>query len=99
MMLRATNTGMTAIIDADGSVRGTLPAFTRGALVGEVRAYTGSTPYVRWGNWPAVTLSLVLLAFAWLSRVIGLHAGTPTARISPACLTKIFAFANISRRS
>ena len=64
MMLRATNTGMTAIIDADGSVRGTLPAFTRGALVGEVRAYTGSTPYVRWGNWPAVTLSLVLLAFA-----------------------------------
>ena len=65
MMLRATNTGMTAIIDADGSVRGTLPAFTRGALVGEVRAYTGSTPYVRWGNWPAVTLSLILLAFAW----------------------------------
>ena len=64
MMLRATNTGMTAIIDADGSVRDALPAFTRGALVGEVRAYTGSTPYVRWGNWPAVTLSLALLAFA-----------------------------------
>ena len=64
MMLRATNTGMTAIIDADGSVRDALEPFTRGALAGEVRAYTGSTPYVRWGNWPAVMASLALLAFA-----------------------------------
>ena len=64
MMLRATNTGVTAIIGADGSVRGALPPFTRAALTGEVRAYTGSTPYVRWGNWPAVTISIILLAFA-----------------------------------
>lgn len=41
-----------------------LAPFTRGALVGEVRAYTGSTPYVRWGNGPAVMASLALLAFA-----------------------------------
>ena len=36
----------------------------RAALTGEVRAYAGSTPYVRWGNWPVVTVSLLLLAFA-----------------------------------
>ena len=64
MMLRATNTGMTAIIGADGIVQAALPPFTRAALTGEVRAYAGSTPYVRWGNWPAVTVSLLLLAFA-----------------------------------
>ena len=63
MMLRATNTGMTAIVDVDGTVRDALTPFTRGALVGEVRAYSGSTPYVRWGNWPVVMASLALLAF------------------------------------
>ena len=64
MMLRATNTGMTAIIDADSSVRGVLPSYTRAALTGEVHAYTGSTPYVRWGNWPTIIICLILLSFA-----------------------------------
>ena len=64
MMLRSTNTGMTAIIDADGGVRATLEPFTRAALLGEVRAHVGSTPYVRWGNWPAVIVSLLATAFA-----------------------------------
>ncbi|WP_374691831.1 apolipoprotein N-acyltransferase [Accumulibacter sp.] len=62
MMLRATNTGMTAIVDVDGSVRAVLPPFTRGALRGEVRGHTGATPYVRWGNWPVVVLALLLVA-------------------------------------
>ncbi|MDA0191094.1 MAG: apolipoprotein N-acyltransferase, partial [Proteobacteria bacterium] len=61
VMLRATNTGMTAIVDVDGRVRSALPPFTRGALTGEVRAHVGSTPYVRWGNVPAV-LGAFLLA-------------------------------------
>jgi apolipoprotein N-acyltransferase len=60
MMLRATNTGMTAIVDVDGRVRSTLPPFTRGALVDEVQGYSGSTPFVRFGNWPAITLSALL---------------------------------------
>lgn len=64
MMLRATNTGMTAIVGADGNVRAALPPFTRAALTGDVQAYAGSTPYVLWGNWPAVIVSLLLLAFA-----------------------------------
>jgi hypothetical protein len=44
MMLRATNTGMTAIVDVDGRVLSVLPPFTRGALVGEVRGHTGAMP-------------------------------------------------------
>jgi apolipoprotein N-acyltransferase len=54
MMLRATNTGMTAIVDVDGRVLSVLPAFTRGALVGEVRGHSGATPFVRGGNWPVI---------------------------------------------
>jgi apolipoprotein N-acyltransferase len=62
MMLRATNTGMTAIIGTDGSVQAVLPPFTRDALVGEVHGYTGTTPYVRWGNWPVILLAGLLMA-------------------------------------
>jgi apolipoprotein N-acyltransferase len=62
-MLRATNTGMTAIIAPDGSVVSALEPFTTGVLRGEVRAYAGSTPYIRFGDWPAVLLiALALLA-------------------------------------
>ncbi|WP_245153392.1 apolipoprotein N-acyltransferase [Allopusillimonas ginsengisoli] len=49
-MLRATNTGMTAAIDPDGSVRGVLDAMHKGVLDVEVQGTTGMTPYVRWGN-------------------------------------------------
>ncbi|MDE2583873.1 MAG: apolipoprotein N-acyltransferase [Betaproteobacteria bacterium] len=49
-MLRATNTGMTAVVDPDGTVRDALPPFTRGALVADVQGYQGLTPYVRIGN-------------------------------------------------
>ena len=62
MMLRATNTGMTAIIGADGQVQDVLKPFTRAALRGEVQAYTGATPYVRGGNWPVIVLALLLIA-------------------------------------
>jgi apolipoprotein N-acyltransferase len=61
MALHATNTGLTAIIGADGAVRATLPPYTRAALTGEVSAYAGSTPYARWGNRAAVAAALLLL--------------------------------------
>jgi apolipoprotein N-acyltransferase len=53
-MLRATNTGMTAIVDPHGRVVGRLPQFTEGILSGEAQGYSGATPYVRWGNPPIV---------------------------------------------
>src|SRR5512139_1932257 len=56
MMLRATNTGVTAIIDAKGRMLASLPLFTTGTLSGEIQGYAGSTPYVRWGNVPVLTL-------------------------------------------
>jgi len=62
MMLRATNTGMTAIIAADGRVVAKLPSFTRGALRGEIHAHVGVTPFVRGGNAPIVMLCLLCVA-------------------------------------
>ena len=71
-MLRATNTGATAVIDAQGRVTAQLAPFTVGALVSTAQAYSGATPYVRFGDWPAVLLSLALLAWgarrAWRAR-------------------------------
>ena len=62
-MLRATNTGMTAIVGPDGRVKAALPPFTRGALRGEAQAYEGATPYVRTGNGPLVALLFAGIAF------------------------------------
>jgi apolipoprotein N-acyltransferase len=58
-MLRATNTGMTAIVNPRGRVERVLAPFSESALVGEVSGHTGATPYVRWGN--AAVLLLVAI--------------------------------------
>jgi apolipoprotein N-acyltransferase len=71
-MLRATNTGMTAIIDPRGSVVSRLPQFTEGVLEGEVRGYVGATPYVKLGNTPIVLVCVALLgALAFVRRRVG----------------------------
>ncbi len=63
-MLRATNTGMTAVIGADGTVLASLPAFKTGVLKTEIRGYQGMTPYARFGNLPALGLIFGLLLLA-----------------------------------
>lgn len=60
-MLRATNTGMTAVVGADGVIQASLPAFTQGVLKAEVRAYQGMTPYARIGNLGFLALAAVFL--------------------------------------
>jgi apolipoprotein N-acyltransferase len=68
-MLRATNTGVTAVIDERGRVRAQLPQFTEGALQAEAQGFAGATPYVRWANAPVVVLcALALAAAGWLAR-------------------------------
>ena len=57
-MLRATNTGMTAIIQPDGSVLAVLPPFESGALTETVQGYQGITPYILFGDIPIAFLIL-----------------------------------------
>jgi apolipoprotein N-acyltransferase len=65
-MLRATNTGMTAIVDDRGRILRVAPQFETAALTGEVQGYSGATPYVRWGNAAALGMCLALVAAAAL---------------------------------
>ncbi|MFM0154682.1 apolipoprotein N-acyltransferase [Paraburkholderia sediminicola] len=64
-MLRATNTGMTAAIDANGTVIGRLTPYTIGSLDVTVQGTSGSTPYVTSGNNTVLAVSLLLLAFGF----------------------------------
>lgn len=57
VMLRATNTGMTAMVLPDGSVATSLPAFTAGVLTVDAQGYSGLTPYAKWGNLLALLLA------------------------------------------
>lgn len=60
-IIRATNTGVSAAIFPNGNVQAALPTHVIGVLDIEVQGATGLTPYVRYGNWPPISLSLLLL--------------------------------------
>jgi apolipoprotein N-acyltransferase len=67
-MLRATNTGVTAIIDDRGRVTARLPTFTEGVLEGGAQGREGATPYVRMGNAAILLLSAAALLAAFALR-------------------------------
>ena len=67
-MLRATNTGVTAIIDHLGQAK-QLPGFSEGVLTGTVTGREGATPYVRIGNYGVLGVLLVILAAAVVHRI------------------------------
>jgi apolipoprotein N-acyltransferase len=69
-LLRATNTGISAIIDHRGQVQGTVPAFERGLFSAEIQPRAGFTPFARWGNGLAIGLAWAMLGLA-LIRVLG----------------------------
>jgi apolipoprotein N-acyltransferase len=64
-MLRATNTGATAIINGQGKVVQQLPVNTFGTLAASVQGMAGSTPFIIWGNKLFLALTALSLAGAW----------------------------------
>ncbi|MBM4220597.1 MAG: apolipoprotein N-acyltransferase, partial [Gammaproteobacteria bacterium] len=60
-MLRSTNTGITAIIDAQGRVTGRGKQFGVAVVTGRAQPQTGATPWVRFGNAPVLSACLLLL--------------------------------------
>ncbi|GKT15180.1 apolipoprotein N-acyltransferase [Acidovorax sp. SUPP2522] len=80
-MVRATNTGATAIIDHRGVVTQRLPSHVRGVLTGEVQGRSGAvTPYAywvsRWGLWPLWALGALVAGLAWVRRRRARRAAT-----------------------
>ena len=67
-MLRATNTGATAVIDHTGRVTHALAPHTQGVLEASVQGRTGLTPFAWWaarfGLWPLLLVALAIVAAA-----------------------------------
>lgn len=78
-MLRATNTGATAVIDHRGHVTASLAPFTRGTLDTQVEGRLGLTPFAWWasghGLWPVWALALILIAMtgSWRGQAGGTY--------------------------
>jgi len=68
-MLRATNTGISAVIAPDGRLLAVSPQFETDVLTATIRPYTGATPYVLIGD-----------GWLWLVALIGLGASLIASR-------------------
>ncbi|WP_430454900.1 apolipoprotein N-acyltransferase [Rheinheimera sp.] len=64
-LLRATNTGVTAAIGADGQVLAQLPQFQDGVLTLDVPLTQGRTLYSRLGDWPLYLFCLLTGVMLW----------------------------------
>jgi apolipoprotein N-acyltransferase len=66
-MLRATNTGISAIIDHSGRIIEQSPQFEKAVVKGKAVPMQGATPYVMIGNTPVVVASVIcLLLCGWV---------------------------------
>lgn len=62
-VVRATNTGYSAIIDNKGTILAYLPRDRPGFLQGTIKAYTGATWYMRLGGSRPMIMVMILLLF------------------------------------
>lgn len=67
-MVRATTTGPSGIINEKGKVIATAPNYTRKIITGKVQPFSGTTPYVRWGNWLIVSILSAILLLGLIGR-------------------------------
>ncbi|MEO5342671.1 MAG: apolipoprotein N-acyltransferase [Gammaproteobacteria bacterium SHHR-1] len=58
-LLRATNTGISAIIRPDGCLQAQSGLLQADVVSGQVQPRQGATPYVRWGDGPALALAIL----------------------------------------
>ena len=74
-LLRAANSGVTAIVDHRGRIQARLPQFERGVLAGRFQTMAGRTPYSRFGDaWLIALCAATLLPAAWKRRYPASHA-------------------------
>ena len=82
-LLRATNTGVTAAVGADGQVLAQLPQFQDGVLTLDVPLTQGRTLYSRLGDWPLYAFCLLSGIMLWW-RQRQRNATAPAVLTAPA---------------
>ncbi|WP_341508722.1 apolipoprotein N-acyltransferase [Photobacterium damselae subsp. damselae] len=65
-LLRATNTGITAVVDADGNITKKIPQFETAVLRDKVVPTLGTTPYGHMGSWPLYVYCALISVIALL---------------------------------
>jgi apolipoprotein N-acyltransferase len=73
-LVRATNTGISAIIDHRGRVIGSIPSFVRASYSAEIQPRSGMTPFSRWGSLPVLLIACCDAGRGGAGRVV-LRAG------------------------
>ena len=74
-LLRAANSGVTAIVDHQGRIQSRLPQFEQGVLSGAFQVMAGRTPYNRFGDaWLIALCAATLLLAGWKRRLAGAPA-------------------------
>lgn len=63
-MIRATNNGLSGIIDERGNTLVQGGRFTQETITGEIRIATGNTPFLLWGSWPVILSCIGLMVLA-----------------------------------
>ena len=71
-LLRAANTGVSAIIAPDGRVVNSMPWFEEGVVYGTYRDALRATPYMRHGDFPLFHLLIPLLIIVLYPRRLAL---------------------------
>ncbi|MGP4970878.1 apolipoprotein N-acyltransferase [Psychrobacter aquimaris] len=74
--MRATNTGVTAIIDHKGHIVERAPQFERMVLRGDIQARVGNTPFMSFGHYPILFIMTLLLVLSYFGK-----RGTPQPRL------------------
>jgi len=73
-LLRATNTGISAVITPSGGLGAQTRLFERAVLTAEITPLAGATPYVRLGNAAPVGLAVLLIVIGVAAGVAGMGA-------------------------
>lgn len=67
-VIRATNNGISGIVDHKGQVEVTAPQFTQAVIAGTAVPMAGTTPFGRWGSWLIIAPCLLILLIGALKR-------------------------------
>jgi apolipoprotein N-acyltransferase len=71
--IRAANTGISAVIDANGNLVARLDTGETGAIDASLPGAHGPTPYARFGDWTTLVLVIASWWLSWRSGLLG-HA-------------------------